>query len=72
MNTIKLSKVCSCGKGYRSRIDGKCGHCRSKKEAALFDKYHNELAYNYPHLTPNSLLGLGYRVKYFGAIYEIN
>lgn len=36
MKTIKLSKVCSCGKGYRSRIDGKCGHCRSKKEAALF------------------------------------
>lgn len=46
MKTIKVSKVCSCGKGYRSRIDGKCGHCRSKKEAALFDKHHNELAYN--------------------------
>lgn len=26
------STVCSCGKGYRSAYDGKCGHCRTRKE----------------------------------------
>lgn len=24
--------VCLCGKGYVSQWDGKCGHCRTKKE----------------------------------------
>jgi hypothetical protein len=24
--------VCRCGKGYVSRYDGKCGHCRTPKE----------------------------------------
>jgi len=23
---------CSCGKGYASRYDDKCGHCRTQKE----------------------------------------
>ncbi len=27
-----MSKVCSCGKGYVSKWDGKCGKCRTKKE----------------------------------------
>lgn len=27
-----MSKVCKCGKGYVSAYDGKCGHCRTKKE----------------------------------------
>lgn len=27
-----VRKVCSCGKGYSSAIDGKCGHCRNKEE----------------------------------------
>jgi hypothetical protein len=26
------SKVCQCGRGYQSRYDRKCGHCRSTKE----------------------------------------
>jgi hypothetical protein len=27
-----VSKVCDCGKGYRSAYDGKCAHCRTAKE----------------------------------------
>lgn len=26
------TKVCGCGKGYRSAYDGKCGHCRTPRE----------------------------------------
>lgn len=26
------SKVCGCGRGHKSQYDGKCGHCRTKKE----------------------------------------
>ena len=25
-------KVCKCGQGYVSAYDGKCGHCRTRKE----------------------------------------
>lgn len=25
-----LSRVCDCGKGYRSWVDLRCGHCRGK------------------------------------------
>lgn len=33
------SRVCKCGKGYVSAWDGKCGHCRTKREAKeLADK----------------------------------
>ncbi len=27
-----MGKQCKCGKGYISQWDGKCGHCRTKKE----------------------------------------
>lgn len=27
-----LSRVCSCGRGYRSWVDLKCGHCRTRQE----------------------------------------
>lgn len=27
-----MNKQCNCGKGYVSQWDGKCGHCRTKKE----------------------------------------
>lgn len=30
-------KVCKCGKGYVSKHDGKCGHCRTKKEKKALD-----------------------------------
>lgn len=26
------SRVCKCRRGYVSRYDGKCGHCRSTRE----------------------------------------
>lgn len=28
------SRVCRCGKGYVSAYDGKCGHCRTRRERA--------------------------------------
>ncbi|AJQ21129.1 hypothetical protein AVT67_gp14 [Klebsiella phage vB_KpnP_SU552A] len=34
MTVQVISKVCDCGKGYRSAHDLKCGHCRSKQEGA--------------------------------------
>lgn len=27
-----MGKQCKCGKGHVSQWDGKCGHCRTKKE----------------------------------------
>ena len=27
-----MSQQCKCGKGHVSQWDGKCGHCRTKKE----------------------------------------
>lgn len=27
-----MSQQCKCGKGRASQWDGKCGHCRTKKE----------------------------------------
>lgn len=35
-----ISKVCDCGKGYRSVHDLKCGHCRSANETAKLNRYH--------------------------------
>lgn len=25
-------RVCACGQGYASAYDGKCGHCRTRRE----------------------------------------
>lgn len=33
----EINKVCGCGKGYVSAHDGKCGHCRSKREKAALE-----------------------------------
>ena len=33
-----LSRVCDCGRGYRSAYDGKCGHCRNRKEREAHKK----------------------------------
>lgn len=27
-----MNQQCKCGKGYVSQWDGKCGHCRTRKE----------------------------------------
>ncbi|HAE0645009.1 TPA_asm: hypothetical protein G2851_23600 [Salmonella enterica subsp. enterica serovar Enteritidis] len=72
MKTIKVSKVCSCGKGHRSRVDGRCGHCRSKKDISKLNTYHLDLYMRDKRCTPDSLLGKGLRLTYFGAIYEID
>lgn len=32
-----MNQVCSCGKGYQSKRDGKCGHCRTRKEQKALD-----------------------------------
>lgn len=31
-----VSHVCSCGKGYRSLHDLKCGHCRDEQALAAY------------------------------------
>jgi hypothetical protein len=33
MQQQPVSRVCKCKKGYVSAWDGKCGHCRTKREA---------------------------------------
>lgn len=40
MTVQVISKVCDCGKGYRSWHDLKCGHCRSKQEERKLVQYH--------------------------------
>lgn len=37
---FKGGEACSCGCGITSAVDGKCGHCRSKKERSSFDQFH--------------------------------
>lgn len=31
-------KVCNCGRGYQSKYDGKCGHCRTRREKAEHER----------------------------------
>ena len=33
-----MDKQCKCGKGHVSQWDGKCGHCRTKKEQKEHEK----------------------------------
>lgn len=35
---------CGCGAGIQSAVDGKCGHCRTRKERASFDNFHYQQA----------------------------
>ncbi len=39
-------KVCPCGKGHCSQYDGKCGHCRTRKQQAQYEKDHRDGKYN--------------------------
>lgn len=39
MNKIPFTKICTCGKGYMSRHDHRCGHCRTKKDKEALDLY---------------------------------
>lgn len=32
----RVHRICSCGQGYSSAYDGKCGHCRSTKEQKTY------------------------------------
>ncbi len=32
---VNSQKVCSCRRGYAGRFDGKCAHCRTKREREL-------------------------------------
>jgi len=40
------SRVCSCGKGYRSQVDLLCRNCRSKDEQKAFDASMHRLIYS--------------------------
>lgn len=35
------SKVCDCGRGYRSAYDGKCGHCRTRADWKEHERLRN-------------------------------
>lgn len=43
MVTKNFSKVCSCGKGYRSRYDLRCGNCRTKHGVRRLDEFKRAL-----------------------------
>lgn len=38
-----VSKVCSCGKGYRSHYDLRCGHCRGEAGEQRLRQFHEKL-----------------------------
>lgn len=33
-----LKLICGCGAGYVSNYDGKCGHCRTRKEKREYER----------------------------------
>lgn len=41
-------KVCKCRKGYVSAWDGKCGHCRTRREQEAVDKLRYDLVRDNP------------------------
>lgn len=43
MRKLVHSRVCRCGKGYRSQVDLLCRNCRSKDEQKAFDAFHAQI-----------------------------
>lgn len=43
MSIREISRVCGCGRGYRSRHDLLCGYCRGKQGRRKLDQYHQAL-----------------------------
>lgn len=40
MSSRVVSRVCACGKGYRSWVDLKCGHCRTEQETDAHSEFY--------------------------------
>lgn len=43
MTTKFVSTTCTCGRGKRSHVDLKCGHCRNQSEEKLRQEYWRQL-----------------------------
>ena len=50
-----MTETCKCGKGKVSKHDGKCGHCRTKKEKDELNKRLGNMFNPADHLVVNKL-----------------
>lgn len=66
----QVSEQCDCKKGYRSRIDGKCENCRSKKDKHALNLFWKE--YTEKDIRQTGWEFSQLRRKHFGVVYEIN
>lgn len=41
---MRANPPCKCGRGIASRFDGKCGHCRTRRERIDYGKWLNRPA----------------------------
>lgn len=66
----ELPRACSCGQGFRSRLDGKCWHCRTKSEKYDIELFRAiESRFNLQeHTTEHNQ----WRVAFFGKLYVIS
>lgn len=68
INVFKVKQQCVCGKGYRSRIDGKCKRCRSKRDTLILNSFWKECEEKNIKDTDYDFSLL--RKKYYRGIYE--
>lgn len=64
-----VSQQCDCKKGYRSRIDAKCEHCRNHQDIVRLNAFWQECVAKDVHESDWEFKRL--RVKHFGASYVI-
>lgn len=64
-----VSQQCDCKKGYRSRLDAKCEHCRTKKDIDKLNAFWKDVVEG--DLREGSWEFKRLRVKHFGACYVI-
>lgn len=58
----RTNPPCRCGRGIASRFDGKCGHCRTRRERIEYGKWLNRPALTVPTLEWDAE-ARAYRVK---------
>lgn len=46
----RANPPCRCGRGIASRFDGKCGHCRTRRERIEYGKWLNRPELSVPTL----------------------
>lgn len=49
------NKVCTCGKGYASIWDNKCGNCRTSKEQVAHQKTLDDVLQEIPGTTEDAI-----------------